>query len=38
MCEVVIKGTSDEANGTMQPRLVSGSPIGQAYTNFGSEC
>lgn len=36
--EVVIKRTSDEANGIMQPRLVSGSPIGQTYTNFGSEC
>lgn len=30
--------TSDVANGTMQPQLVSGSPIGHAYTNFGIEC
>ena len=37
-CEVVIKGTSDEANGTMQPRLVNDSLMGHAYTNFGSEC
>lgn len=29
---------SGVANGTMQPQLVSGSLIGHAYTNFGSEC
>jgi hypothetical protein len=33
-CEVVIKGTRDKANATMQPWLVSGSPIGHAYTNY----
>lgn len=38
MCEVVIEGTNDKANGTMQPQLVSHSPIGQGYTNLGNEC
>ena len=37
-CEVVIKRTSHEANGTMQPQLMSASPIGHTYTNFSSEC
>ena len=27
--------TSHEANGTMQPQLMNGSPIGQGYTNLG---
>ena len=31
---MVIKGTSDEANGIMQPQLMSGWSIDQAYTNL----
>lgn len=35
-CEAIFKRTSDEASGTKKPQLVNGSPIGHAYTNFGS--
>jgi hypothetical protein len=33
----LLSKTSDVVNGTMQPQLVSGSPIAYACTNFGSE-
>ena len=37
-CEVIIKGTTNKVNETMQRGVVNGSPIDWAYTNFSSEC